>query len=290
MKTTNFSVAYRELLSELARGIVERNARTGVNILMLEGGHSFKLDLNGEIPVAGNRQYFPHIAASETAWQFMGTKDPSFILSKAPKLWSKFVEQELIDGETNPAGQTISVLKTAYGYRWRKAFGRDQLMLAVKELRDNPTNRQLWVQAWDPRCDGLGGPQPKNIPCPIGFSISRSNLDLHMSVFIRSSDVFVGLPYDVMCYALTLDAIAASVGCVPKTIHFTLGHAHLYEPHWGMAEKSYNEEWLDNCSPLLPGFPIQAIESDPEAYVAWVKHKTAFARKHPWNPMPDVIE
>lgn len=296
MKSQPFEKAYRDLLSEIMdNGVNEKNARTNVQIKMLQGGHSFKLDLtDGKLPIAGNRRYFPQVAAAETAWQFMGTKDPEFIVGKAPKLWSKFVE----DGE----------LKTAYGYRWRKEFGRDQLALACKELKDNPTNRQLFVSAWDPRHDGLGGAQPKNIPCPVGFTVSRYNHDLHMSVFIRSSDVFVGLPYDVMAYALTADAIAATVGLRPASLHVTLAHPHLYKPHWNATRACLTGDWDSSewreqkefadvattwpagVSPNLPGWSIGMIEGHPDAYIDVVKQLTRRTSQNPWNPLPEVIE
>jgi len=296
MRTQSMHEAYRGLLTELLHhGVEELNARTNTKIKMLQGAHSFKLDLlDGRLPVAGNRRYYPHIAAAEVAWQFMGTKDPTFIVGKAPKLWSKFIE----DGE----------LKTAYGHRWRKAFGRDQLELAMAELRNNPTNRQLYISAWDPSSDGLGGPQPKNIPCPVGFVVSRFRDDLHMTVLIRSSDVFVGLPYDVMGYALTLDAIAASVGCRPASLCITLAHPHLYEPHWLATRACLGQEitgferskdrriegasstWVTGCEPNLPGWTVEQILRDPDGYVDIVKTLAKRVGNNSWDPMPEVIE
>lgn len=310
-----FHEAYRGLLSELVNhGVTEVNERTKTEIKMLQGARSFKLDLSdGRLPVAGNRRYYPHVAAAETAWQFMGTKDPTFILGKAPKLWSKFLETETTrlggrDADDDDEVVERQVLKTAYGYRWRHAFGRDQLALAVHELKTNPTNRQLFISAWDPRSDGLGGPQPKNIPCPVGFTVSRFGNDLHMAVFIRSSDVFVGLPYDVMGYALTADAIAATVGLRPKSLHFTLAHAHLYKPHWnatracltanwGVDEWREAKEfekastaWAKDVQPNLPGWDIQAILDNPDGYVSIVKALASRTNQNSWDPMPDVIE
>lgn len=296
MHSKSFHEAYRGLLCEIMNhGVTETNERTKTQIKMLQGGHSFKLDLtSGRLPIAGNRRYYPHVAAAETAWQFMGTKDPEFIVGKAPKLWSKFVE----DGE----------LKTAYGFRWRKAFGRDQIKLAVTELMDNPTNRQLFISAWDPGSDGLGGPQPKNIPCPIGFTVSRFMDDLHMSVFIRSSDVFVGLPYDVMCYALTADAIAAEVGLRPASLHVTLAHPHLYEPHWDATracltgdwsagewrqQKEFADAsttWASNCEPTLPAWPIDDILENPDGYIDTVRRLSKRVTNNSWDPCPEVIE
>ena len=316
MQAKSFHEVYRGLLSELMNhGVTEVNERTKTEIKMLQGAHSFKLDLSdGRLPVVGNRRYYPHVAAAETAWQFMGTKDPTFILGKAPKLWSKFLEDEDFTftdmdnhGEVTRT-ERRSVLKTAYGYRWRHAFGRDQLELAIHELRTNPTNRQLFISAWDPRSDGLGGPQPKNIPCPVGFTVSRFGNDLHMAVFIRSSDVFVGLPYDVMGYALTADAIAATVGLRPKTLHFTLAHAHLYKPHWNAAKACLTGDWsagewreakefakasttwADNVQPNLPAWDIQAILDNPEGYVSIVKALAGRTNQNSWDPMPDVVE
>lgn len=296
MRSKPFHEAYRDLLSEIMnQGVIEKNARTSARIKMLQGGHSFKLNLtNGRLPVAGNRRYYPHIAAAETAWQFMGTKDPEFIVENAPKLWSKFIE----DGE----------LKTAYGHRWRSEFGRDQLQLAMHELKDNPTSRQLFISAWDPRSDGLGGPQPKNIPCPVGFTVSRFQDDLHMSVFIRSSDVFVGLPYDVMVYSLTADAIAATVGLRPASLHVTLAHPHIYESHWKATRACLTgdwgpDEWRDakefadastawanDVEPSLPGWDLSMIHSNPDSYLGVVKQLTRRTRQNPWDPCPELIE
>ncbi len=283
MRSTTLDRTYRNLLmSILAEGIRELNERTQTHILMLEGGHSFKLDLiKGRLPVPGNRSYWPRVAAAEVAWQFMGTRSPEWILEKAPKVWQDFVE----DGK----------LKTAYGYRWQSHFGRDQIDMAVHELKHNPTNRQLYISAWDPATDGLGAPdQPKNIPCPVGFSLTRTDDRNHCSVFMRSSDVFVGLPYDIMGYALTLDAIAAQVDCTPGTLHFTLAHAHAYEPHFKAMKEcteqiNWRSTWQTDVQPVLPGWTIDMIQENPDGYVDHVKRLSNRVNRSTFNPMPEVI-
>jgi len=283
IRGTNFGEAYRALLYNLLSfGVWEKNERTGVGITALPGGYSFKIDMtNGRVPVPGNRRYWPRVAAAEVAWQFMGTKDPTFIMKHAPKVWGDFIE----DGE----------LKTAYGYRWMKHFGRDQIAMALDQLRNNPTNRQLFITAWDPSSDGLGGPnQPKNIPCPVGFAISHLDGQLHLSLFIRSSDVFVGLPYDVMGYAFLLDAFAASCGKRPGTLHVTMAHPHIYDPHRKMVEDCVGQNgahvaWATGVEPQLPAWTIEHITKDPEAYLEQVKILCGRAKVNDWNPMPPVI-
>ena len=280
MKSQSMDEAYRPLLHELHRfGIYETNVRTGVDIRMLYGGHSFKLDLaDGRLPVAGNRRYWPKIAAAETAWQFMGTQSPDWILENAPKMWQDFVE----DGK----------LKTAYGYRWREHFGRDQLSLALEELENNPSNRQIYISSWDPATDGLGGPQPKNIPCPVGFSLTRTGDALHCSVFIRSSDVFIGLPYDIMCYSLTLDAIAASIRCFPATMHVTLAHPHYYMPHASMINECLlgeQADWTVDVQPLMPGWTVTMILQDPKGYLDQVLGLAGLVDHSDYSPVPELV-
>lgn len=280
-ETNSFSSAYLDLLWRLDdEGINEVNARTGVHITALPGGHSFKLDLSGgRIPVPGNRRYWPRVAAAEVAWQFMGTKDPSFIMEKAPKVWGAFIE----DGK----------IKTAYGYRWRRCFGRDQIALALRALRNDPSNRQVYVSAWNPATDGLGQPgQPKNIPCPVGFSVTQVDDTIHMSVFLRSSDVFVGLPYDVMAYALTLDAIAHSLGYHTGSLHVTLAHAHSYEPHDDMVIESLygsGKKWVTGHEPEFPRWTVEQIETDPHGYVDQVDELCRGLPVSDYSPKPMVV-
>lgn len=277
MRTDSFRLAYHSLLCELKTAGIERNKRTGVLTKRLDGAHSFKLDLRrGKLPVPGNRRVYPRVAAVETAWEMLGTQDPDFVLARAPKIWQDFVE----DGK----------IKCAYGYRWRYHFGRDQVGMALQALAEDPSNRQVYVSAWDPSADGLGASdQPKNIPCPVGFSLTRTDDMMHLSVFIRSSDVFVGLPYDVMGYALKLDAFAASRECKPGTLHVTLAHPHVYEPHFEMLEESLGRVW-ETDEPNLPGWAVGQIMQDPDGYVEVVKRLAARANCWPdWDPKPELV-
>lgn len=281
MKSIDLNDAYYKLLNRVYNGPSEVNARTGVRTKVIPGAQTMSIDLRDrQLPVFGNRAYFPGTAAAEVAWQFQYTQDPAFIMKHAPTIWKKFIEDDR--------------LLTAYGYRWEKHFGRQQISMAVEELRNNPTNRQLFISAWDPTADGLGGPdQPKNIPCPVGFTVNVTEGRLNMAVFMRSSDVFVGLPYDIMGYSLTMAAMAESAGLKCGILHFTLAHAHLYEPHFKAAQECLTGtkcHWTSRPTMDLPIWTIDEIQADPDTYVFQVKRAWNHIEWNNWNPKPEVVE
>jgi thymidylate synthase len=225
--------------------------------------------------MCGIRKTWPKTAAAEIAWFLLGRKDVDFIRSYAP-IWDKFVEED---------GQTV---EAAYGYRWRNHFGRDQIDDAIKTLVSNKTDRRVFISAWDPGVDGLGVPS-KNVPCPVGFTLSITDDKLNSTLLIRSSDVFVGLPYDVMGHALLMTAILASIRHESVShgrlqlgkMHVTLAHPHLYEPHLDMVDTALSlmptdkSEWyaLSTGVPMPMTWTVNRIVTVPDAYITEVARR-----------------
>lgn len=251
-----FHEVYWNLLKELVtRGVHQKNARTGVHINVMEGGAGFVLNLNDNIlPTCGLRKTWPHVAAAELAWCLMGHSHINW-LQKHTHTWDAFAEND--DG----------AMDAAYGYRWRSKFGRDQLDLAIKALRADPSDRRIWISSWDPSVDGLGATGQKTVPCPVGFTLSILQGQLQSALMIRSSDVLMGLPYDVMRHALLMRAVASELSIDLGFMQVTLAHPHLYENHKIAA---------DCCLAVVPVVPMidmldndfWQITSEPDDYVA----------------------
>jgi thymidylate synthase len=278
MQDRFFRLQYEELLMRLLnRGHVETNRRTGVRVAVGEPT-SFSLDLSdGRLPVCGIRRMFPRTAAAEVAWFLQGFQHVGFIKGYAP-IWDKFVED---DGTT---------IEAAYGYRWRDHFGRDQIENAIHCLTVDPSDRRVFVSAWDPAQDGLGRPA-KNVPCPVGFTLSITAGQLNSSLLIRSSDVFVGLPYDVMGHALLMQAVRHSIGgeLGLGTMHVTLAHPHVYERHWSMANLALAAKPCDETI-VMPDWDVQLIEADPHGYVAEVARRAKAHEQPDFHCRPEVVQ
>jgi thymidylate synthase len=279
--STGFSIPfadiYRNLLVWALNSPEEVNERTGKKVRVGRGGTSFRLDLSDELlPTCGLRKTFPKSAAAEVAWYLSGVQDVTWMRQHAP-FWDKFVEA---DGKT---------IKSAYGYRWREHFGRDQIQLAIDALRANSSDRRVYVSAWDPSEDGLGADGQRNVPCPVAFNFHVQGGELHSTMTLRSSDLFVGLPYDVMGHALLMATMAASIGVRPGVMQVAICHAHLYEVHYDMAAKAVAQR--ATCPELyMPRWTVEEIELRKDSYVNMMG---AAQKQHQWpsySPRPDVVE
>lgn len=305
-----FCEHYEELLRQLLESPAEANARTGTRVRVLPGAASFTLDLSDRVlPTAGLRRVYPRVAAAETAWYVSGEQDATWMRRHAA-IWDKFVEPltvhpsghprdeppasatlltaDTVDGKERSLGYRFKGVKAAYGYRWRRHFGRDQLRLAVDALRRDPSDRRVAVSAWDPSEDGLGAPGQLNVPCPAMFTLCVVGGRLNSTMLLRSSDVFVGLPYDVMGHALLMDALAVELGLAVGQATFALAHAHLYDCHWDMATIACTQ--VPTVPPMvLPGWSLSAIEDDRDAYVAAVAEASGRHAWPPYVPRPEVV-
>lgn len=258
-------IIYHTLMRHvLSRGHSQTNMRTNTSVRTLPYPAHILLDLSaGYLPLAGNRTIYPKVAAAELAWQLQGTKDPDFIMKHAPKVWGKFIE----DG----------VIENAYGHRWMQHFGRDQISDAISLLATDPSSRQAHISTWDSARDGSNKPDycHKNVPCITDLTINIINNKLNIAVNMRSSDVYVGLPYDLLAYALLLDAFATSLNCDRGYLSFHLANAHIYGPQLPLADKETNQivkTWEGNVQQVkMPGLAIEEIVANPEGYVDYFK-------------------
>jgi thymidylate synthase len=161
---------------------------------------------------------------AEQAWFILGSRKPEDFLREYTKIWDAF---------TNP-GDVVTV---AYGYRWRKHFGRDQLKLLIDLLRNEPGSRHAVIVTWDPSQDGLSTQKKKNVPCPYTFTVNIIGDRLHFHNIVRSNDVILGVPFDVLGFALLQCILAQELGVKPGIYSHSISNAHIYDTHFTAAEE-----------------------------------------------------
>jgi hypothetical protein len=110
-----------------------------------------------------------------------GRNDLAF-LTRYVKRMAQFSDDH---GKTQPG---------AYGYRWRRHFGRDQVRWAIQRLHDDPNDRRVVIQMYDPAADqAAADANGKDIPCNVSLHLQVGTDDrVNMTVFCRSNDAVWG--------------------------------------------------------------------------------------------------
>ncbi|MFZ3015993.1 MAG: thymidylate synthase [Minisyncoccia bacterium] len=252
---TTFDTTYQKLIKKIMEeGIEELNERTGHKTKSLPG-LTFQIDLEKDgFPVLTLRKNPIKSPIAEQVWFITGEKNTEF-LRKYTKMWDEFLEK---DG-------TIS---SAYGYRWRHNFSRDQLGKLVELLQKDPSSRHGVVITWDPSDDGYGGTPKKNVPCPFAFTVNIIGGRLNLHNIIRSNDMMLGCPFDTFGFALLQCTLAQKLNVKPGIYTHSISNAHIYDTHYAGAEeliKRKNDH--PDIFPILPSNIYDRAEKKDETLV-----------------------
>lgn len=223
----------------MTEGVEELNARTGHKTKSIPG-LTFQIDLERDgFPLLTLRKNPIKSPIAEQVWFIQGEKDTTF-LRKYTKMWDEFIEAD-------------GTLASAYGYRWRHHFGRDQLGKLIELLQNEPSSRHGVIITWDPKDDGYGGTPKKNVPCPYTFTVNIIGGRLNLHNIIRSNDMMLGCPFDTFGFALMMYILAEKLNVKPGVYTHSISNAHVYDIHYGGAEELITR--TNDHPNVFPNFP-----------------------------------
>ncbi len=218
---TRYDSIYRDAIANIMfHGDESFNERTGLATRAIPG-MTFELYPALGFPILTLRKIPIKLFASEAVWMVTGEKDLSFI-QQFTRIWDDFAEAD-------------NTMETAYGYRWRHHFGRDQLLDLIEHLRIEPSSRQGVVVMWDPASDGLLAPKKKNVPCPFTYTANILANKLNVHLILRSEDMMLGNPHDVAGFALLQSMLAQELDVGLGKLTVSISHAHVYSSHYDQA-------------------------------------------------------
>lgn len=252
---TTFDIIYKNLIKRIMEeGIEEINKRTGHKTKALPG-LTFQIDIEKEgFPLLTLRKNPIKSPIAEQVWFITGDKDTEF-LRKYTKMWDEFIEED-------------GTITSAYGYRWRHHFGKDQLDKLVELLQKDPSSRHGVVITWDPKDDGYGGTPKKNVPCPFTFTVNIIGGRLNLHNIIRSNDMMLGCPFDTFGFSLLTMALAQKLGIRPGVYTHSISNAHIYDNHYeGALELIKRTNDHPNLFPVLPDNIYDRAEKRDESLV-----------------------
>lgn len=225
----DFGTAWRTLLADLydkgqfvyPRGIACREL-LGVTLKVDQGLSNVLVD-----PV---RKPSYRFMVAEWLWIYFGRNDVASI-SKYNPVISRFSD----DGK---------IFAGAYGPPVRQQWPQ-----LVRLLKEDPQSRQAVLQIFSqPRG------QTKDVPCTLNLQFFIRDQKLHTIASMRSSDVWLGLPYDVFNFTMLANCLSAELGPDINVGTFTihLGSSHLYETNVEAAGRVFTQAWTQSLeSPQL---------------------------------------
>jgi len=219
MRNNIFEHQYKALLMEaLINGELTDN-RTGVKTYKLFN-QTLNINLKYGFPIVTGKKIFFNKGLAEFKWMYEGRTDLDYLNNNNIKWWNDFAK----------GGK----LGKVYGYQIKKFNGIfDQVEYVKQEIKNN--SRRAVITLWNP-CDL----KQQALPCCYTqFNFVRINNKLSMSMNFRSSDLFMGLPYDIIVGALFLIEIAKSCNLIPSMLGLNLADAHVYKNHKNQI-KEYN--------------------------------------------------
>jgi thymidylate synthase len=269
---TSFDTIYQNLIKRIMEeGIEELNARTGHKTKALPG-LTFQTDIEKDgFPLLTLRKQPLKSPIAEQVWFIQGEKDATF-LRKYTKMWDAFLEED-------------GTLSSAYGWRWRHHFGRDQLGKAIELLQNDPSSRHGVIVTWDPKDDGYGGTPKKNVPCPYTYTINIIGGRLNMHNIIRSNDMMLGCPFDTFGFVLLQCMLAQKLNVKPGVYTHTISNAHIYDNHYeGALELIKRTNNHTNIFPVFPENSFVRAEIKDENLVGEILKEFS----NVYNPLPPI--
>lgn len=241
---------YQDLLESVYYAGEQRMDRTGVGTLS-----SFDQTLK-----IYNGAEFPAVTLKKLAFKQVCSELACFI--RGYTLVDDFHRMGCTIWDANAAGR--SDLGPIYGAQWRNWNGIDQLKNLVNSLQFDPTGRRHIVSAWN-----VGQLSEMSLPpCPIMFQCYvREKRALDMTVYQRSADLFLGLPFDIASYAILQRLLAIETGLQPGWLNFHIGDAHIYNNHKQQVSTLLDREPIS--PPLIQFHPeVSLFDFTPEQ--AWL--------------------
>lgn len=262
---------YLDLLKDILENGNEREDRTGVGTISVFG-RQIRFKMSDGFPAVTTKTLFWKAVVSELLWFLEGSTSEHRLaeLKNDGKPYSELTEKErktiwTLNAENQGAslGYKNGELGPVYGKQWRNWLGFDQITTVINQIKNNPTSRRLMVNAWNvSELKTMALP-----PCHYGFQFYVDGDKLSLMWNQRSTDCFLGLPFNIASYALLLHIVAYLTDKVPYELIGNLGDTHIYKNHIEQVK-----EQLTRTPHKLPTLKLPEIYwSDLDSYLVKVK-------------------
>lgn len=233
---------YQDLLSEVLRDGAEKGDRTGTGTLSVFG-RQFRHNLADGFPLLTTKKLHFKSIVNELLWFLNGDTNTRWLKANGVKIWDEWATEE---GDLGPI----------YGKQWTAWPTKDgstinQIDYVINTLKHNPNSRRILFHAWNVEYlpDESVSPQENARdgkmalpPCHLLYQFYVSNGKLSSHLLIRSSDLFLGNPYNLASLATLTHMLAQQCDLGVGDVVVTMSDAHIYLNHLAQVKEQLTRE------------------------------------------------
>lgn len=241
--------AYLDLVRDVLQNGKERKDRTGTGTVGVFG-RQLRFDISESIPLLTSKRVSFDCIVKELLWFLKGDTDSKNLEKQGVRIWKENSSREFLDrrGLCDYEEGDIGPMYFFQVYHFNAPYegcgkdysgrGFNQMERLLEGLRSDPFSRRHVLTTYNP----LSVDESVLAPCHglvIQFYVEKNDpkpkLSCHM--YQRSVDVFLGLPYNIVSYALLTQIIAFQLDMVPNELVISTGDTHIYTNHLGQVRK-----------------------------------------------------
>lgn len=214
---------YLKLMADILKDGKSKPTR-GIHDVKAIFGYQIRFDMRQGFPLLTTKKMPFKILLHEQFWFISGSPSAEYLHDHNIRYWDGFLDDK------NELGRVYGV----QWRHWRRPDGDefDQLQWAIDQIKNNPNSKAIIVNAWN-----AGELKEMRLPpchTMFQFDVTKGKLRLHL--YQRSSDVFLGLPFNIAQYAMMLNMVAYLTGLEARELIISIGSAHLYKNHLDQAK------------------------------------------------------
>jgi thymidylate synthase len=222
---------YLDLLQDILDNGTSKGDRTGTGTISVFG-RQYRHNLADGFPLLTTKKLHLKSIINELIWFLNGDTNTRWLKENGVSIWDEWATE---DGDLGPV----------YGAQWTAWPTRDggsinQIDYVVDCLKNNPDSRRILFHAWNVEYlpDETISPQ-ENVkagrmalpPCHLLYQFYVADGRLSAQLLIRSSDSFLGLPYNTASLAVLTMMLAQQCDLGLGEIIICTGDSHIYSNH-----------------------------------------------------------
>lgn len=223
--------AYQDLLADVLSNGVEKGDRTGTGTISVFG-RQFRHNLEDGFPLLTTKKLHFKSIINEMIWFLNGDTNTKWLKENGVKIWDEWATE---NGDLGPV----------YGKQWTAWPTQDgktinQIDYVVNTLKTNPNSRRILFHGWNveylpdesvsPQENARNGKMALP-PCHLLYQFYVANNKLSTHLYIRSSDLLLGNPYNLAGASFLTHMLAQQCDMGVGEIVVTMGDAHIYLNH-----------------------------------------------------------